>query len=214
MKRDKKQCITACLTVLFGWCGAHHFYNKRYLKGTVYFFTVGLFCIGWWIDILKLLFHKNESPSPNQTNTKQPTTNSIERHHVAGPYYYKENIEKMAVENPDYSYGKKDFIDIFGRDRRVYKYLFNPHDIQLIEEPENPYDANAIKVVVDNYEIGHIKKGSCTHVKKLLHSNKIANITCEIGGGEYKICTEDYEGNEIVQKKRSGYYAVLTLFIV
>lgn len=43
------------LTVLLGWIGIHCFYRKQYIKGIIYLFTLGLFGIGWFIDIVLLL---------------------------------------------------------------------------------------------------------------------------------------------------------------
>ncbi len=36
---------------LFGFLGAHRFYFGKPLSGTVYFFTMGLFLIGWIVDL-------------------------------------------------------------------------------------------------------------------------------------------------------------------
>jgi TM2 domain-containing membrane protein YozV len=36
---------------LFGFLGAHRFYYGKPVSGTVYFFTFGLFLIGWFIDL-------------------------------------------------------------------------------------------------------------------------------------------------------------------
>jgi|SRR5690554_233396 len=36
---------------LFGFTGAHRFYYARPLTGTIWFFTFGLFGIGWLIDL-------------------------------------------------------------------------------------------------------------------------------------------------------------------
>ena len=36
---------------LFGFIGAHRFYYGKPISGTVYFFTCGLFLIGWLIDL-------------------------------------------------------------------------------------------------------------------------------------------------------------------
>ena len=36
---------------IFGFLGAHRFYYGRQLTGTLYFFTLGLFLIGWIIDL-------------------------------------------------------------------------------------------------------------------------------------------------------------------
>ena len=36
---------------LFGFTGAHRFYYGRPVTGTIYFFTLGLFLIGWLVDL-------------------------------------------------------------------------------------------------------------------------------------------------------------------
>jgi len=36
---------------IFGFLGAHRFYFGKPLSGTVYFFTIGLFLIGWIVDL-------------------------------------------------------------------------------------------------------------------------------------------------------------------
>jgi TM2 domain-containing membrane protein YozV len=37
---------------IFGFIGAHRFYYGRPVSGTIYFFTLGLFFIGWLVDLL------------------------------------------------------------------------------------------------------------------------------------------------------------------
>ncbi len=36
---------------IFGFLGAHRFYYGRQISGTIYFFTLGLFFIGWIVDL-------------------------------------------------------------------------------------------------------------------------------------------------------------------
>jgi len=36
---------------IFGFLGAHRFYFGKPISGTLYFFTLGLFCIGWIVDL-------------------------------------------------------------------------------------------------------------------------------------------------------------------
>ena len=38
-------------TWVFGWMGAHRFYFGRPVSATVYFFTLGVFGIGWLVDL-------------------------------------------------------------------------------------------------------------------------------------------------------------------
>lgn len=43
--------IVGYLLWLFGFTGAHRFYYGRPVTGTIWFFTFGLFFIGWIIDL-------------------------------------------------------------------------------------------------------------------------------------------------------------------
>lgn len=36
---------------IFGFMGAHRFYYGRQISGTIWFFTLGLFFIGWIVDL-------------------------------------------------------------------------------------------------------------------------------------------------------------------
>ncbi len=36
---------------IFGFLGAHRFYYGKQISGTIYFFTLGLFFIGWIVDL-------------------------------------------------------------------------------------------------------------------------------------------------------------------
>jgi TM2 domain-containing membrane protein YozV len=43
--------IIGYLLWIFGFTGAHRFYYGRPITGTIWFFTLGLFLIGWIIDL-------------------------------------------------------------------------------------------------------------------------------------------------------------------
>ena len=57
--KPKNKWIALLLCIFLGFFGAHKFYEGRILLGIVYLFTAGLFGIGWFIDILVLLFKPN-----------------------------------------------------------------------------------------------------------------------------------------------------------
>ena len=44
--------MLAYLLWIFGFIGAHRFYYGRQISGVIWFFTLGLFFIGWIIDLL------------------------------------------------------------------------------------------------------------------------------------------------------------------
>ncbi len=51
---DKKKRTALLLCIFLGFFGAHQFYVGKIGKGLLYFFTVGIFGIGWFIDIFKI----------------------------------------------------------------------------------------------------------------------------------------------------------------
>ena len=50
----KSKSTALLLCIFLGFFGAHQFYVGKTLKGLWYFFTAGLFGIGWIIDIFAI----------------------------------------------------------------------------------------------------------------------------------------------------------------
>lgn len=140
---------------------------------------------------------------------------NTEKHNVAGTSFYQKDIASLKVSNEDFCLTKSEIIDLYMQDEKIYRYSFYPEDVRLIEEPENEYDSNAIKVVIDNIHVGYIKKESCLHIKELIKTNKIRHITADIHGGEYKILVSDYDiekDKEIytMEKNETDYFVTLS----
>lgn len=51
MNQDSHSLAVGYLLWIFGIFGAHRFYFGRPVSGTLYFFTLGLFFIGWIVDL-------------------------------------------------------------------------------------------------------------------------------------------------------------------
>ena len=51
MQQNTHAPVIGYLLWLFGFTGAHRFYYGRPISGTIYFFTLGLFFIGWLVDL-------------------------------------------------------------------------------------------------------------------------------------------------------------------
>lgn len=52
---NKKKNIALILCLFGGYFGLHHFYVGKIGMGILYLCTVGLFCIGWIVDVAKLI---------------------------------------------------------------------------------------------------------------------------------------------------------------
>jgi TM2 domain-containing membrane protein YozV len=51
MSRSTHSLAVGYILWIFGFLGAHRFYYGKPVSGTIYFFTLGLFFIGWIIDL-------------------------------------------------------------------------------------------------------------------------------------------------------------------
>lgn len=51
MQQNTHTPLIGYLLWLFGFTGAHRFYYGRPVSATIYFFTLGLFLVGWLIDL-------------------------------------------------------------------------------------------------------------------------------------------------------------------
>lgn len=51
MQQTTHTPLIGYLLWLFGFTGSHRFYYGRPISGTLYFFTLGLFLIGWLVDL-------------------------------------------------------------------------------------------------------------------------------------------------------------------
>lgn len=53
MNEYEKKKQEFIMTLLFGWLGIHKFMNDEPIVGFTYMATLGLFFVGWFIDIIK-----------------------------------------------------------------------------------------------------------------------------------------------------------------
>lgn len=115
---------------------------------------------------------------------------------VAGPEYYQDVLQDfLTEENPIYAGPKSDIIDFDGR---VFEFDSYIAPAQLVPEPDNEYDKNAIKVMLDGILIGYVPKHKQAAVGPYLSDDSV-NIEAEVYGGRYKKAEirDDYDGYEL-----------------
>lgn len=154
-------------------------------------------------------------PAKTEIEASPPKPHYItENHRVAGVSHYQQAIMSLAVENVEYDYTKKELEENSFEDEKVWKYEFYPSKVELVEEPDNPHDHKAIKVVIDGEHVGYIKSGSCAHVKNLLNSGRIKDITADIMGGPYKfLYYDDYEEEYELEREETGIHIDLHIIL-
>ena len=69
----------------------------------------------------------------------------------------------------------------------VWKYnVYYPKRIKRFEKDDkNEHDKNAVKIIVDNTQIGYIPSERAYKFRKLMDEKRIYNINLKISGGEY-----------------------------
>ena len=55
----KNKWVALTLCILFGWMGAHKYYEGKKFMGLLYTFTLGFLFVGWIIDIILLIKKPN-----------------------------------------------------------------------------------------------------------------------------------------------------------
>lgn len=145
---------------------------------------------------------------PTHRSASSATPKKLETYgfNVAGVSFRQEDIESLGYENEDYELTKKEIIDSYLTDERIYEYEFECGKVELIPEPDNPHDPNAVKVIIDGIHVGYIKKGSCSRVKSLLASPKFKYTEAEIMGGKYKLVHEEYDGTYTLERDKTDYH--------
>lgn len=144
------------------------------------------------------------------------TTQSLR---VTGVQHYEKNICKLGHKNLDYDMAKRDIIDSCMTDEKIWKQIFDLSlsCVQLIPEPDNPHDSNAIKVVIDGQHVGYIWASKCKAIHDLIDQNRIESIFAEITGGPYKVVNTDYNDDleEVytIERDKDDYSIVLTIEI-
>lgn len=124
---------------------------------------------------------------------------------VAGTQYYQKNLLSLAELNPDFNMRKSEILEYFEDGDQIFKYEFPEYlEVSLVDEPENEYDANAIRVELNGVKVGHIKQGRTARVRNLLKEPGIS-VRAEVFPGTYKKVVIDEEIDDDYNVKEKAY---------
>lgn len=119
--------------------------------------------------------------------------------HGAGMEHHMDELMELAEENLDFTCTKKELRDYLIINQRVFQYKFNPTGIDLVPDPQNPYDSNAVKILLNNRHIGYIRSSQAQRSADLFNSDRVKRVQVSIQGGKYKILLGDgsyFDGSE------------------
>ena len=93
------------------------------------------------------------------------------RVYVVGTHYHKNDIESILDPNPKMNKRRK-----WSEGETIYHHAYFERPCQLVPEPDNPADPNAIKVVYDGKTVGYIPKEETAGIHSLIQSGNIVPI--------------------------------------
>lgn len=155
---------------------------------------------------------KNITPKPQNNEVQK---GNVEEHgtlqfEVAGTFVEaRQKIIKNFVKN-EIKEGMKAYDGLTTKEIKTQRYenieiyevsedeKWDKDYFRLEKEPDNEYDKNAIKVILNDFsKIGYIPKEKTLQVGKLIDDNKILSMYFSIAGGKYKLWDgEDLETDE------------------
>lgn len=154
-------------------------------------------------------------PTPTAEEPEEPET-VVRYYHVAGVQFYLDNLLSMAEPNYLYNYKKQELIDDCRANQTIYKQEVKTDKWELVPEPDNPHDPNAIKVTIGDKLVGYIAAKDAQHVRFAMDNDLIVASYIEVKGGKYKMVDEDYnfERDKSTYKMVTGEddYSILVTF--
>lgn len=138
---------------------------------------------------------------------------------VAGITYgnIQKNIKsftKEYKESEDLYEGwtNKDILEMYSDGDKIFELdIYGYSEIELIPEPENIHDPNAIKVIHEDIgQVGYVPAGKCKQVKKALEEKY--TLDWRLLGGKYKyIEYDDDKDKDVVKTDNYDYGIQITL---
>lgn len=125
---------------------------------------------------------------------------------VAGFDHYQDILcTFLNEENYEYGLTNKEFKEEVYE--RCYQFDTETYPVELIHEPNNPYDSNAIAVKIYDKLIGYVGRADQQEINSLLNDG--ATFVAEIFGGKYKEPVWDVFDNETIETGSTPYKAKL-----
>lgn len=121
---------------------------------------------------------------------------------VAGITYHIDDImESLASENDDFLLSRSELRQEYDDGDRVDQFTFDIQHAELVEEPDNPHDPNAIRIDADGVTIGYVSKNDQKEVLAKMHSEDYLGIEItELHNGLYWDISETEDGKLEINK--------------
>lgn len=178
------------VTVFLGPFGVHKFLKGKVGMGVLYLCTFGLFGFGWLFDCIQAARRFAQSKSSNRCQPSYSPSETGSRQEVffaIGVEHYLSAIARLGHENPNWGKSHAILLDEGLCGKKIYRWNYTNRPVQLIPEPSNPHDPNAVFVQVAGEKVGYIRREENRHVLDILKNHSVEQISAFIGGGPYMV---------------------------
>lgn len=126
---------------------------------------------------------------------------------VVGLAYNEEALEELRTECDDWNLSTKELKEEYSDGDRLYRYEWPLSPVEVVPEPENEHDPNALKVLLCGKKIGYVKKDQTDAVRALLGQD--LRVWVELEGGEAKVFEEDEDEKLQISKEEDPIHGEL-----
>ena len=187
--------------------------TKKEKKGLLKFVALLFFWPFYlaWVFVKALFSALKSRPKTNRNKANRTTFASAPSFNgeslefeVRGLDYRLEDFLTLAQENKRYKLPDDEFLQKW-TGRKVYRYWFNNiNTVELVPEPDNRVDPNAIKVVLEGVHVGYVPRELCLAVAEKLQQGYMPKV--KVRGGPYK-----YVSDGRVNQSRAEYEIIVSL---
>ena len=110
---------------------------------------------------------------------------------VVGTSYHENELMNLAQPMKKWEMTKEEIIKKGYCNKRIYQYYFTNNPVNLVPEPTNKHDKNAIAVYIAGQHVGYVSREENIHIKEILTKHEISDISALVSGGKYKTIYED-----------------------
>lgn len=128
---------------------------------------------------------------------------------VSGVQHYKSDFKDILDVNDDFLLKKSEMLEDYDEGDVIYEYDIYDGPAELVPEPDNVHDRNAIAVMVEGIKIGYVPSDLCDEVRGMIDDEHICEVA--IMGGPYKEVVSDSNNDLDIERGTLNFTASLTV---
>lgn len=138
--------------------------------------VIGVLCGAWWWVSVGGKIGKKKI---KQFNPEALSFSAV------GVSYYTDALTRVGEPARNYDLDDAKLLEKYKSGERLYKYYYNSVKKELLPQPDNPHDSNAVAVMINGEVCGHVPAALCADVKGLLSSGYRPRINVRGGPCKY-----------------------------